>query len=589
MDGRPELLGRARWLKKAEVAVVKKAVRVQGVAKPKGGDDAKAATAQLRKIPQVAEVALTEEELQRKLGELMSSRGRKGTDPREVLRKLEVLTRGARKFGSKVEIPILMHLVSAMYDASRGIDDYMDVQQWRTCSRCLTRITTLLDANKVLSLGQMSAEDATDLLIKTQQTALMAAKKKAQEEKDEEEKAPVDPNIIPCVGTLGSFVQRLEDEYTKALQQINPHTSEYVARLSDEGSLIQLAEAVFVYYRRVGDHTAAASVALLHVEHIYYKHDTVAKAVCRAHAFNTKWGRFADIHPSCTSKMVAVSAQQRDVTNTHPATFSGYPVVEVPATNPAGTIAALTQFIFKHADERIKTRALLCSVYHHALHDRFYRARDLFLISHIQDVIDKADIKTQILYNRVMASLGLSAFREGLIQKAHDCLQNICSGRPLQVRELLAQGQARWTDKDPEQERIERRRLIPYHMHINPDLLDSCHLTCAMLLELPYMARGMTQPNPVNQNVVSRQFRKFMQNYNRQVFTGPPENTREHVMAAAKSMVSGDWQKACNFILGMEVWNLIPNEGGAKVKAMLNTKLKEEAVRTYLLSSGVSA
>jgi len=339
----------------------------------------------------------------------------------------------------------------------------------------------------------------------------------------------------------------------------------------------------------VSDNTAAASVALLHVEHIYYKHDTVAKAVSRAHAFNTKWGRFADVHPSCTSKMTALTAGQRDVTKAHPATFSGYPVVEVPASNPAGTIAALTQFIFKHGDERMKTRALLCSVFHHALHDRFYRARDLFLISHIQDVIDKADIKTQILYNRVMASLGLSAFREGLIQKAHDCLQNICSGRPLQVRELLAQGQARWTDKDPEQERIERRRLIPYHMHINPDLLDSCHLTCAMLLELPYMARGMTAVNPVNQVVVSRQFRKFMQNYNRQVFTGPPENTREHVMSAAKSMVGGDWQKACNFILNMEVWNLIPNEGGAKVKAMLSTKLKEEAVRSYLLSNGVSA
>ena len=353
--------------------------------------------------------------------------------------------------------------------------------------------------------------------------------------------------------------------------------------------MIELAEAIYNYYRRVGDSNAAATVALLHVEHIYYKHDTVAKAVSRAHAFNKKWGRFGDIHPSCTSKMTVVNAAQRDVTKAHPATFSGYPIVEVPPSNPTAKIADLTQFIFKHADERTKTRALLCSVFHHALHDRFYRARDLFLISHIQDVIDKADISTQILYNRVLASLGLSAFREGLIQKAHDCLQNICSGRPLQVRELLAQGQVRHPDKDPEQERNERRRLIPYHMHINPDLLDSCHLTCAMLLELPYMARGMTAVNPVNQNIVSRQFRKFMQNYNRQVFTGPPENTREHVMAAAKSMVVGDWQKACDYILGMDVWNLIPNDGGAKVKTMLSNKLKEEAVRTYLLSNGVSA
>jgi translation initiation factor 3 subunit C len=173
-----------------------------------------------------------------------------------------------------------------------------------------------------------------------------------------------------------------------------------------------------------------------------------------------------------------------------------------------------------------------------------------------------------------------------LIQKAHDCLQNISAGKP---RELLAQGQVRWADKDPEQERVERRRLIPYHMHINLDLLDTCYLTCAMLLELPYMARGMTAPNPTNQSVVSRQFRKYMQNYNRQIFTGPPENTREHVMAAAKCMVSGEWQKGSKYILGLEVWNLIPNNGGGRVKEMLGLKLKEEAVRTYLLSSGVAA
>jgi translation initiation factor 3 subunit C len=355
--------------------------------------------------------------------------------------------------------------------------------------------------------------------------------------------------------------------------------------LADEASLIELSALIFEYYKRACEMGAAASVALVHVEHIYYKHSTVDEAVHKAHAFNKKWGHLSDVHPSCTSKMTTVPSGEWDSSKTHPAGYMGYPTVSVEVPDAAVALNEMCQFIFKNGDERTKTRALLCSVFHHALHDRFYKARDLFLISHIQDGIDKADTKTQILFNRVLAALGLSAFRAGLVLKAYDCLSGICSGRPLLVKELLAQGQSRWLDKDPEQERIERRRQMPYHMHINHDLLDCCYLTCAMLTELPGIARGAGYgPQAYN-----RPFKKYFQSYNRQVFTGPPENTREHVMAASKALLAGDWKQGTDYILGMDVWNLIPNEGGDAVKKMLSVRIREEAVRTYLLSSVVSA
>jgi translation initiation factor 3 subunit C len=101
----------------------------------------------------------------------------------------------------------------------------------------------------------------------------------------------------------------------------------------------------------------------------------------------------------------------------HPAAFLGNPAVAPPVHDAAAKLEELCQFIFKHGDDRSRTRALLCSVYHHALHDRYYVARDKLLMSHIQDNIDKVDTKTMILYNRALVTIGLSAFREGLVQK----------------------------------------------------------------------------------------------------------------------------------------------------------------------------
>ena len=44
---------------------------------------------------------ITEEVLDRKIAELVASRGRKNTDPREVLRKLEVLSKASRPLGPR--------------------------------------------------------------------------------------------------------------------------------------------------------------------------------------------------------------------------------------------------------------------------------------------------------------------------------------------------------------------------------------------------------------------------------------------------------------------------------------------------------
>ena len=191
------------------------------------------------------------------------------------------------------------------------------------------------------------------------------------------------------------------------------------------------------------------------------------------------------------------------------------------------------------------------------------------------------------MFNRMMVNVGMCAFRLGRIYDAHQCLGDICSGR---VRELLAQGvsSGRFNEKTTEQEKAEKRRQVPYHQHINMDLLEACHLIAAMLLEVPNMAASTVEGEGSyrRNRVISRTFRKFHDQYDHQVFTGPPEQTRVFVMAAAKLLMKGDWKTCADLVTNLDVWQLIPSEGDitAQISTMLTEKIKLEGLRTYLFT-----
>jgi hypothetical protein len=50
----------------------------------------------------------------------------------------------------------------------------------------------------------------------------------------------------------------------------------------------------------------------------------------------------------------------------------------------AAAMKRLVGIVFTHGDERAKARAMLCTIYHRALHGDFYSARDMLLMSHLQ-------------------------------------------------------------------------------------------------------------------------------------------------------------------------------------------------------------
>ncbi|XP_005093913.1 eukaryotic translation initiation factor 3 subunit C isoform X2 [Aplysia californica] len=350
------------------------------------------------------------------------------------------------------------------------------------------------------------------------------------EESESLEKSPF--KVRGCILTM---VERLDEEFTKMLQACDAHSTEFVERLKDEQALCDIIDRLEDYLEKLGGSDEMCRVYLRHIEHLYYKFDTSA---------------FEEKQDSDKSSEKVMDK--------------------------------MCKFIYaKDSTDRLRTRAILCHIYHHALHDRWFDARDLMLMSHLQDNIQHSDVSTQILYNRTLVQLGLCGFRQGHIRDAHNALVDIQSSN--RAKELLAQGLVpqRQHERSPEQEKIEKRRLLPYHKHINLELLECVYLVSAMLLEIPYMAAHELD---VRKRMISKNFHHVLKMSEKQTQTGPPESMREHVVAASKAMKNGDWKKCRDYIINekmnAKVWDLFYQAD--KVRNMISAKIQEESLRTYL-------
>ncbi|XP_053617384.1 eukaryotic translation initiation factor 3 subunit C [Plodia interpunctella] len=339
-------------------------------------------------------------------------------------------------------------------------------------------------------------------------------------------------------GCLLTALERLDDEFTKLLKECDPHSNEYVERLKDEVRVSALIDRVCQVVERDGTPQEICRAYLRKIDHLYYKFDP--RAVKK------------DLPPG---EETTIKKMER-----------------------------LCKYIYAHDEsDRLRTRAILSHIYHHALHDNWFQARDLLLMSHLQETVQHSDPSTQILYNRTMANLGLCAFRRGNVKEAHGCLAELMmTGKP---KELLAQGllPQRQHERSKEQEKIEKQRQMPFHMHINLELLECVYLVSAMLIEIPYMA---AHEFDARRRMISKTFYQNLRASERQALVGPPESMREHAVAAARAMRRGDWRACLNFIvnekMNAKVWDLMV--GADNVRAMLGRLIREESVRTYLFT-----
>ncbi|KAL3462721.1 eukaryotic translation initiation factor 3 subunit C [Aspergillus heterothallicus] len=504
--------------------------RIEAPAAAAGDDDGFATVGRGGKTLQY-----TPESILKHLRVIVESRGKKNTDRFEQIRTMEKLLEVAQTPYQRIRV--YLTLISTRIDLTNTPSSlYMAVDQWKAAEQEFATLLSVLETNREYVVSDNA------------------------EEWEDDEKQPTvaagETLLIP--GSIVSYVERLDEELTKSLQHIDPHTAEYIERLSDEKQLYAnlvrtqiYVEGLIKLEKTENRQGSLDRVVWRRLEHVYFKPSQVIT-----------------ILEDSTGKALPSELESSITPRSNP--------------NDAETLVqTLCNHLFKSTDGINRARAMLCQIYFLALHDQYYRSRDLMLMSHLSENIANFDVTTQILFNRTLVQIGLCAFRAGLIYEAQNTLSEICgSGRQ---KELLAQGiiLQRYSTVSPEQERAERQRQLPFHMHINLELLECIYLTSSMFLEVPLMAQTSSSPE-MKRRVISKTFRRMLDYNERQVFTGPAENTRDGVIMSAKFLAAGDWKKAAEMLNSIKIWELMPQP--EKVKEMLSQQIQEEGLRTYLFT-----
>ncbi|PXF40500.1 Eukaryotic translation initiation factor 3 subunit C [Gracilariopsis chorda] len=515
---------------------------------------------------------MSEEAVDKKMMEILQARGRKGTNRMEQISLIESLVLCAKS--PRQHIELMLHLISAKFDGIPVAKLFMPADLWRSAVN---------DARKVISLAReqfpgirfsdeadVRGEDPSiilkgtgtgEIVDPTGETLVGTAVPAVAEEQVKKTEIDAEGQIIVRGDVVSNF-ERFDDELFRAWQHTDAYAPEYVERLKDEVVLLDLASEVQSYFENAAEReeskktpddvrlnalrSRAARVAARRVMHMYYKTEEL------------------------NNRVEELSGRK----------------------NSDRSMTELAVLVYRYGDDHAKSMVMLAHIYNHALENRFYAARDMLLMSHLQETIPDSDIPLQVMFNRAMTQLGLCAFRTGKPWEAHACLQELCSpsyggggGGLSRMKELLAQGitQQRGYEKTPEQEKAEARRQIPYHMHINLDFIETAHLTSAMLLEVPAMALSKARGD-VRRWAVSKSFQYFLRNSMKQAFPGPPENTRDYVMAATRCLMRGDWNGAYNYICGIRSWKALTATTRAETQEKLKELLKVEALRTFSLS-----
>lgn len=327
---------------------------------------------------------------------------------------------------------------------------------------------------------------------------------------------------------LISLLTNLDSDWFTLIKVADPESVEYAHVLREEFKLLKLLRAAVEYFQNAKNIYNTGFLAYKLLEHIYFL-------------------------PEHT--MVIVQKTSADY---------------VVRPEDGNYVQTLTKMIYnKVPDSIITVKTALLEAYNLAINGKYRQARDLLLMYNIGDK-STSDVVIGSYYNRALTALGLCAFRHGLIEDCQDILDDICNSGKL--KDLLNQTNARGYI-----EREEKRSLVPYHMSMSIESIESSYFVSVILNEAPALSNSA---NEFEKKSTSKLFQKLWQFYEKNPLNGPAENHRDIIYCATKELLKGEWKNSYDYINKLKIWSKIPDSESVKVRFI--ELIKKQAFKAFV-------
>ena len=136
----------------------------------------------------------------KKLNEILQARGKKRTDRAAQIEPLQLLVQitSENNLGEDIIIKIRFNITASLYDYNPNLDTYMKPETWQKRMDCINELMNILFANPSIFVRENILEESENM-------------------------HNTDQSLCVC-GCIFTLVERMDEEFTKIMQNTDPHS-----------------------------------------------------------------------------------------------------------------------------------------------------------------------------------------------------------------------------------------------------------------------------------------------------------------------------------------------------------------------------